>query len=86
MSKYNFCVKRRNEGGGGGGGGFNGKRIWIGAGKEERYRLKIQTFQLSRFYQESPENSCNLLVSRFLSNSPDFSEYSGNIVKKSYCF
>jgi hypothetical protein len=41
----------------------------------------MQTFQLSRFYRESPENSCNLLVSRFLSNSPDFSEYSGNIIK-----
>jgi hypothetical protein len=40
-----------------------------------------QTFQLSRFYRESPENSCNLPVSRFLSNSPDFSEYSGNIIK-----
>ena len=42
---------------------------------------KTQTFQLSRFYRESPENSCNLLVSRFLWNSPDFSEYSGNIAK-----
>jgi hypothetical protein len=45
------------------------------------FRERIQTFQLSRFYRESPENSYNLLVSRFLSNSPDFSEYSGNIVK-----
>jgi hypothetical protein len=43
----------------------------------------FQTLQLSRFYRESPENSYNLLVSRFLSNSPDFSEYLGNIVKKS---
>jgi hypothetical protein len=44
-------------------------------------RYTFQTFQLSRFYRESPENSCNLPVSRFLSNSPDFSEYSGNIIK-----
>jgi hypothetical protein len=43
--------------------------------------IVIQTFQLSRFYRESPENSCNLPISRFLSNSPDFSEYSGNIIK-----
>jgi hypothetical protein len=42
---------------------------------------RLQTFQLSRFYRESPENSRNLPVSRFLSNSPDFSEYSGNIIK-----
>jgi hypothetical protein len=44
-----------------------------------------QIFQLSRFYRESPENSCNLPVSRFLSNSPDFSEYSGNIIKSYRC-
>jgi hypothetical protein len=51
--------------------------VWMDTHKQ------LQTFQLSRFYREPSENPYNLLVSWFLSNSPHFSEYSGNIVKKS---